>query len=80
MDNTEQWKTIAREQEIRIAGLVDMLTKRFIRSSPIEEQLLAIGVGKRDLPTREECKQWGIKLGVPAEFEVLKENPNATPC
>lgn len=65
----------------RIDGLIKMLTQRFIRSSPIEEQLLAIGVGKRDLPTREECKEWGIKLGVPPEFEILKEgNPNATKC
>jgi hypothetical protein len=67
-------------QEERIEGLIKMLTQRFIRSASIEEELLAIGIGKRDLPTREECKQWGIKLGVPTEFEIFKENPNATPC
>lgn len=63
----------------RIDGLVKMLTQRFIRSSPIEEELMAIGVGKRDLPTREECKQWAIKLGVPEEFQILREGGTNEP-
>lgn len=57
----------------RIEGLTKLLTQRFSRSSAIEEQLIAIGIGKRDLPTREECREWGLKLGIPDEFRVRKE-------
>lgn len=80
-DTKKQNDVTTLSDKERIEGLIKMLTQRFIRSAPIEEELLAIGVGKRDLPTREECRQWGIKLGVPPEFEILKEgNPNATKC
>lgn len=66
-------------QEERIEGLVKLLTQRFNRSSPIEEELMGIGMGKRDLPTREECKQWAIQLGVPQEFQILKEGGTSEP-
>lgn len=57
----------------RVEWLEKLLTQRFSRSATIEEQLMGIGVGKRDLPTREECREWAIKLGVPDEFrEKLK--------
>lgn len=52
----------------RIEWLEKLLNQRFSRSSNIEEQLMAIGIGKRDLPTRDECREWAIKLGVPDEF------------
>ena len=54
----------------RIKKLDKMLCTRFARSAPIEEALLQIGMGKRDLPTREECKEWGVKLGVPEEYRA----------
>ena len=54
----------------RIEGLTKLLTQRFSRSASIEEELIAIGVGKRDLPTREECREWGLKLGIPDEFRT----------
>lgn len=56
------------ELKARIEWLEKLLTQRFSRSSNIEEQLMWIGVGKRDLPTREECREWAVKLGVPDEF------------
>ena len=69
--------------EERIAHLERILTQRFSRSSKIEEELMAIGIGKRDLPTREECREWAIKLGVPEEYRVLqqtKREQNETRC
>ena len=29
----------------------------------VENELARIGAGKRDLPTREECRMWALKLG-----------------
>jgi len=43
-----------------------ILADRFRRSCPIEEKLLAAGMGKAPLPTKEECLQWAVKLGIPA--------------
>lgn len=45
-----------------------MLRQRLFRSAPIEEALMQIGMGQRDLPSREECREWAIKLGVPDEM------------
>ena len=55
----------------RIKKLDKMLCTRFARSAPIEEALLQIGMGKRDLPTREECRAWGIALGVPDDVRAV---------
>jgi hypothetical protein len=55
----------------RIKKLDKMLCTRFARSAPIEEALLQIGMGKRGLPTREECKEWGITLGVPDDVRAV---------
>jgi hypothetical protein len=55
----------------RIKKLDTMLCQRFARSAPIEEALLQIGMGKRGLPTREECKEWGITLGVPDDVRAV---------
>lgn len=58
------------------AGALDrMLCQRFACSAPIEEALLQIGMGKRDLPTREECREWGIKLGVPDDVRAVLPPP-----
>ena len=65
--------------EERIAFLERILTQRFARSSKIEEELMAIGIGKRDLPTREECREWAIKLGVPEEYQVYKREQHDPP-
>lgn len=50
---------------VNLDAVQRVLLTRFARSAPIEEALMAIGVGKRDLPTREECAAWAVKLGVP---------------
>lgn len=50
----------------RADALDAILADRFRRSSPIEEKLLAAGMGKAPLPTQAECLQWAVKLGVPA--------------
>lgn len=69
-----------RDLHERIEFLTKMLTTRFARSSPIEEALLGIAMGKRPLPTREQCGEWAVKLGVPVESHslLLKEETNGT--
>jgi len=59
----------------RIKKLDKMLCQRFARSAPIEEALLQIGMGQRDLPSREECKEWGIALGVPDDVRAVLTAP-----
>ena len=59
IENLEQARANATELDA-------MLADRFRRSSPIEEKLLAAGMGKAPLPTQAECLQWAVKLGVPA--------------
>ena len=54
-----------KEENERLSGL---LRQRFARSSPIEEELMLAGMGKRPLPTKEECLEWAAKLGIPDEF------------
>ncbi len=60
------------------ADLIDqldaLLRQRFARSSPIEEQLQLAGVGKRPLPTKEECLAWAAKLGVPDAYRGNKND------
>lgn len=65
-----QWIEITGKQNEEIERMRTMLTQRFMRSSPIEEALLAAGVGKRPLPSAEECLAWGAKLGIPDEFRA----------
>jgi hypothetical protein len=61
----------------RIETLDKMLRLRFQRSAPIEEALMQIGMGQRDLPSREECREWAVKLGVPDDVrEVLAAQPS----
>jgi hypothetical protein len=61
----------------RIETLDKMLCLRFQRSAPIEEALMQIGMGQRDLPSREECREWAVKLGVPDDVrEVLAAQPS----
>ena len=55
----------------RLRELDKMLCQRFARSAPIEAALLQAGMGTRDLPTREECKEWGITLGVPDDVRAV---------
>ena len=62
---------IAQVERLRKA-----LTTRFARSSPIEEKLMAAGVGKRHLPTAEECLEWAAKLGIPDEFNTFSKRVN----
>jgi hypothetical protein len=60
----------------RIETLDKMLRLRFQRSAPIEEALMQSGMGQRDLPSREECREWAVKLGVPDDVrEVLAAQP-----
>ena len=59
IENLEQARANATELDA-------ILADRFRRSCPIEEKLLAAGMGKAPLPTKEECLQWAVKLGVPA--------------
>ena len=54
----------------RLSIIEKLLTTRMTRSAPIEEALLAIAVGKRALPTRDECGAWGAKLGIPVEAQI----------
>lgn len=61
--------------QIDQSALDRMLCQRFARSAPIEEALLQIGMGKRDLPTREECREWGAKLGVPDDVRAALPPP-----
>ena len=49
----------------RIEMLEKLICQRFTRSAGIEEQLLLAGVGKRALPTAEECLAWAQRLGIP---------------
>ena len=51
-----------------------MLRLRFQRSAPIEEALMQIGMGQRDLPSREECREWAVKLGVPDDVREVLAN------
>jgi hypothetical protein len=44
-----------------------MLTAQFARRIPVEQALLDVANGKRELPTREECRKWATKIGVPNE-------------
>jgi hypothetical protein len=54
-------KGVALEKELerRHAEYAKALNKRV----DVESQLIDIGAGKRDLPTREECMAWALKLG-----------------
>jgi hypothetical protein len=47
------------ELERRHAEYSKALNKRV----DVENALASIGAGKRDLPTREECREWAVKLG-----------------
>lgn len=42
----------------------DMINRRVV----VEQYLWDASAGRRPLPTKEECKAWAIKLGVPSEF------------
>tara|TARA_R110000868_G_scaffold49026_2_gene158415 strand:- start:923 stop:1216 length:294 start_codon:yes stop_codon:yes gene_type:complete len=74
--NLEEDYRLARDAADRIEELEQacahateldaILADRFRRSCPIEEKLLAAGMGKAPLPTKEECLQWAVKLGIPA--------------
>jgi len=63
----------------RIETLDKMLRLRFQRSAPIEEALMQIGMGKRDLPSREECREWAVKLGVPDDVREVLAALSPTP-
>lgn len=63
-----QWIEETGKLRDEIERLDTLLRQRFARSSPIEEQLQLAGVGKRPLPTQEECLAWAAKLGVPDEY------------
>ncbi len=39
------------------------------RSVDVQDTLMAVAAGKRDLLSREECKKLASKLGVPDEFQ-----------
>lgn len=54
----------------QIVLLDKLLSQRFARSAPIEEQLMHAAFGKRPLPTAEECRQWALKLGKPAQEQT----------
>jgi len=60
----------------RIETLDKMLRLRFQRSAPIEEALMQIGMGQRDLPSREECREWAVKLGVPDDVREVLAAPS----
>lgn len=59
--------TLARETiEIFGASLKDRVA--------VETELLAIAAGKAPLPTREQCRDWSVRLGVPARVrEAFRE-------
>ena len=70
-DAAAVWEAADRIEELEQARahateLDAILADRFRRSCPIEEKLLAAGMGKAPLPTKEECLQWAVKLGIPA--------------
>jgi hypothetical protein len=68
-------KTELRGLVEEVESLRKALTTRFARSSPVEEALLGIASAKRPLPTREQCGEWAVKLGVPEEYhEFLIRN------
>lgn len=74
-ENQELQFRLAHHLE-RVERLRKALTTRFARSSPIEEKLMAAGVGKRPLPTAEECLEWAAKLGIPDEFNTFSKCVN----
>lgn len=47
------------------------------RRAAVEEVLIAVANGKRDLLTREECRGMAAKLGVPDNFTQPMEKPPA---
>lgn len=48
---------------------IDRLRKALNRRAVVEQVLLDVANGKRDLPTREECRKLALKLGVPEEYQ-----------
>lgn len=59
------------DPESREDTIERLLRQRFSRSAPIEEKLQMAGMGKRPLPTAEECLEWAAKLGVPDEARSI---------
>ena len=78
MDKLQREIEARKDENMALAMEIDRLRKalttRFARSSGIEEQLMAVGVGKRPLPTMEECLEWAQKLGIPDEFRMGKKH------
>jgi hypothetical protein len=69
LENENQDMSIHLEAMVaEVERLRKSLTTRFARSSPVEEKLMAAGIGKREMPTKEECLEWAAKLGVPDEY------------
>jgi hypothetical protein len=60
----------------RMSAQIEDLTRRLAECSArnvsiinrrvwVEQRLIDAGSGKRPPPTREECQEWAVKLGVP---------------
>jgi len=46
-----------------LAARHDAYTKALNKRVDVENELARVGASKRDLPTREECAAWALKLG-----------------
>lgn len=51
------------------AKLLEWVNKEMFRRVKVENELWLCAFGKRELPTKEECRDWALILGVPEEFK-----------
>ena len=57
-----------QKQDISTLKWVDGFLNRRVE---VERELWLVFYGKRPVPTREECREWALKLGVPDNSNSL---------
>lgn len=62
------------EELARLRSLSELWAKELNRRAVVEQTLWDIANGKRDVPTREECREWAVKLGVAPELMDAARN------
>jgi ABC-type dipeptide/oligopeptide/nickel transport system ATPase subunit len=46
--------------------------KSLNRRAQVEQALFDVANGKEELPSREQCREWAMKLGVPEEWKAKR--------
>ena len=54
--------------------LLEWVNKEMFRRVKVENELWACAFGKREMPSREECRDWALLLGVPEEFKRFQND------